>query len=59
VIAAGAVAERAIQRGVSSDRIVWSGGFVVPEDLFKPVWSKNWNGRRTFSPWSVASLPGA
>jgi hypothetical protein len=23
-----------------------------------PVWSKNWNGRRTCSPWSVASLPG-
>jgi hypothetical protein len=24
-----------------------------------PVWSKNWNGRRTCGPWSVASLPGA
>jgi glycosyltransferase involved in cell wall biosynthesis len=36
VIAAGAVAERAIQRGVSPDRIVRGGGFVVPEDLFTP-----------------------
>jgi hypothetical protein len=26
--------------------------------LLDPVWSKNWNGRRTCSPWSVASLPG-
>ena len=36
VVAAGAVAERAVQRGVSPDRIVRGGGFVVPEDLFAP-----------------------
>jgi glycosyltransferase involved in cell wall biosynthesis len=36
VVAAGAVAERAVQRGVSPDRIVRGGGFVVPEDLFTP-----------------------
>jgi glycosyltransferase involved in cell wall biosynthesis len=36
VIAVGAVAERAIQRGVSPDRIVSGGGFVVPEDMFAP-----------------------
>jgi glycosyltransferase involved in cell wall biosynthesis len=36
VVAAGAVAERAVQHGVSPDRIVRGGGFVVPEDLFRP-----------------------
>jgi glycosyltransferase involved in cell wall biosynthesis len=36
VVAAGAVAERAVQRGVSPDCIVRGGGFVVPEDLFTP-----------------------
>jgi glycosyltransferase involved in cell wall biosynthesis len=36
VVAVGAVAERAIERGVSPDRIVRSGGFVVPADLFTP-----------------------
>jgi glycosyltransferase involved in cell wall biosynthesis len=36
VIAAGAVAERAIARGVAPDRIAYGGQFVVPEDLFCP-----------------------
>jgi hypothetical protein len=36
VVAVGAVAERAIERGVSPDRVVRGGGFVVPEDLFTP-----------------------
>src|SRR5215470_6209612 len=36
VIAGGTVAERAIQRGVDPNRIVFGGGFVVPEDLFTP-----------------------
>jgi glycosyltransferase involved in cell wall biosynthesis len=36
VVAVGAVAERAIERGVSPDRIVRSGGFAVPADLFTP-----------------------
>src|ERR1700740_412079 len=36
VAAAGAVAERAVQRGVSPDRIVRGGSFEVPEDLFTP-----------------------
>jgi glycosyltransferase involved in cell wall biosynthesis len=36
VIAAGAVAERAIQRGIDPDRIALGGGFSVPEDLFTP-----------------------
>ena len=36
VAAVGAVAERAIQRGVSPDRVVSGGGFVVPEGLFTP-----------------------
>jgi hypothetical protein len=36
VVAVGAVAERAIQRGVSPDRIMRSGGFMVPDDLFAP-----------------------
>jgi glycosyltransferase involved in cell wall biosynthesis len=36
VVAVGAVAERAIQRGVSPDRVVREGRFVVPEDLFAP-----------------------
>jgi glycosyltransferase involved in cell wall biosynthesis len=36
VVAAGAVAERAAERGVSPDRIVRGGGFTVPEDLFTP-----------------------
>jgi glycosyltransferase involved in cell wall biosynthesis len=36
VIAVGPVAERAIKRGVSPNRIVSGGAFVVPEDLFRP-----------------------
>jgi glycosyltransferase involved in cell wall biosynthesis len=36
VIAIGAVAERAAQRGVDPDRIVAGGGFAVPEHLFTP-----------------------
>jgi glycosyltransferase involved in cell wall biosynthesis len=36
VVAMGAVAERAVQRGVSPDRIVRGGDFVVPDDLFTP-----------------------
>ncbi len=36
VIAVGTVAERAVQRGVSPDRIVHVGGFAVPEGLFTP-----------------------
>jgi glycosyltransferase involved in cell wall biosynthesis len=36
VVAAGAVAQRAVQRGVSPDRIVRGGDFVVPEHLFTP-----------------------
>ena len=36
VIATGAVAKRAIERGVLSDRIMRGGGIVVPEDLFTP-----------------------
>jgi glycosyltransferase involved in cell wall biosynthesis len=36
VIATGAVAERAAQRGVDPNRIAFGGGFVVPEDLFTP-----------------------
>ena len=36
VIAAGAVAERAIGRGVDPNRIALGGGFAVPEDLFTP-----------------------
>jgi glycosyltransferase involved in cell wall biosynthesis len=36
VVAAGAVTERAVQRGVSPDRIVRGGDFVVPEHLFTP-----------------------
>jgi glycosyltransferase involved in cell wall biosynthesis len=36
VVAVGAVAERAIERGASPDRVVWGGRFVVPEDLFTP-----------------------
>jgi glycosyltransferase involved in cell wall biosynthesis len=36
VVAVGAVAERAIERGVPPDRIVPGGGFAVPEDLFTP-----------------------
>jgi glycosyltransferase involved in cell wall biosynthesis len=36
VVAAGAVAERAVQRGVSPDRIVRGGDFMVPEHLFAP-----------------------
>ncbi|HKA70247.1 MAG TPA: glycosyltransferase [Xanthobacteraceae bacterium] len=37
VIATGSVAERAIQRGVASERIAFGGGFVVPEHLFAPA----------------------
>ena len=36
VIATGAVAERAVERGVAADRIAFGGRFVVPEDLFTP-----------------------
>jgi glycosyltransferase involved in cell wall biosynthesis len=36
VVAVGTVAERAIERGVSPDRIVRGGGFMVPADLFTP-----------------------
>jgi glycosyltransferase involved in cell wall biosynthesis len=34
VVAAGAVADRAAQRGVSRDRIAIPGGFMVPEEVF-------------------------
>ena len=37
VIASGAVAERAYERGVDRARIAVGGGFLVPEDLFKPT----------------------
>ena len=36
VIAAGSVAERAKARGVAPDRIVFGGGFAVPEEIFSP-----------------------
>jgi glycosyltransferase involved in cell wall biosynthesis len=36
VVAVGAVAKRAIERGVYPDRIVRGGGFEVPADLFTP-----------------------
>jgi len=36
VVAAGPVAERAIRRGVASDRIAPAGRFAVPEDVFTP-----------------------
>jgi glycosyltransferase involved in cell wall biosynthesis len=36
VVGGSAVAERALQRGVSPDRIVRGGDFVVPEHLFSP-----------------------
>jgi glycosyltransferase involved in cell wall biosynthesis len=36
VVAVGAVAKRAIERGVSPHRIVRGGSFAVPEDLFTP-----------------------
>ena len=36
VIAAGTVAERAIERGVDPERIAFGGGLVLPEDLFTP-----------------------
>jgi glycosyltransferase involved in cell wall biosynthesis len=36
VIAAGKVAERAIQRSVDPGRIAFAGEFTVPEDLFAP-----------------------
>ena len=36
VIAAGVVAERAVNRGVAPDRIALGGGFTVPDELFKP-----------------------
>jgi glycosyltransferase involved in cell wall biosynthesis len=36
VIATGAVAQRAIQRGVDTDRIAFGGGYALPEDLFAP-----------------------
>jgi glycosyltransferase involved in cell wall biosynthesis len=37
VVAAGAVAERAVERGVDSDRVALAGGFAVPEDVFTPL----------------------
>jgi glycosyltransferase involved in cell wall biosynthesis len=37
VIAAGPVAERAVQRGVDPGRIAFDGGIVVPEDVFTPI----------------------
>jgi glycosyltransferase involved in cell wall biosynthesis len=40
VVAVGAAAERAIERGVCPDRIVRGGGFVVPPDLFTPEGEK-------------------
>jgi glycosyltransferase involved in cell wall biosynthesis len=36
VIASGSVTDRAIQRGVSPERIVIGGGFALPEQLFTP-----------------------
>src|SRR5499426_2672087 len=36
VIAAGVVAERAVNRGVAPGRIALGGGFTVPDELFKP-----------------------
>jgi glycosyltransferase involved in cell wall biosynthesis len=36
VVAAGVVAERAIDRGVAPNRIAFGGGFTVPDDLFTP-----------------------
>jgi glycosyltransferase involved in cell wall biosynthesis len=36
VVAAGAVADRAIERGVPPDRLVAGGGYNVPEGLFTP-----------------------
>jgi glycosyltransferase involved in cell wall biosynthesis len=36
VVVSGAVAERAIQRGVSAEHIIADGEFLVPEDLFNP-----------------------
>jgi glycosyltransferase involved in cell wall biosynthesis len=36
VVAAGAVAERAVQRGVDRRRIAAAGGYALPEDLFTP-----------------------
>src|SRR5262245_36297794 len=40
VIAAGRVAERAVQRGVDPSRIAFGGGIVVPDDVFAPDGSK-------------------
>jgi glycosyltransferase involved in cell wall biosynthesis len=37
VVAAGAVAERAVERGVDRGRIALAGGFAVPEDVFTPL----------------------
>jgi glycosyltransferase involved in cell wall biosynthesis len=37
VVAAGAVAERAVQRGVDARRIAAGGGYALPEDLFTPA----------------------
>jgi glycosyltransferase involved in cell wall biosynthesis len=36
VIAAGAVAKRAVARGIDPARIAFDGGIVVPDDLFAP-----------------------
>jgi glycosyltransferase involved in cell wall biosynthesis len=36
VVAGGPVAERAIERGIDSDRIAFGGGYVLPEHLFTP-----------------------
>jgi glycosyltransferase involved in cell wall biosynthesis len=37
VVAAGAVAERAVERGVDRGRIALAGAFAVPEDVFTPL----------------------
>jgi glycosyltransferase involved in cell wall biosynthesis len=36
VVATGEVAQRAVERGVSPERIVFGGGFIVPDNLFTP-----------------------
>lgn len=36
VVAAGKVAERAIERGIPRDRIVAGGGYALPQDVFTP-----------------------
>jgi glycosyltransferase involved in cell wall biosynthesis len=36
VVATGTVAQRAVQRGVDPGRIVFGGGYALPDDLFTP-----------------------